>query len=204
MNWQLSGEYFENCNCDVVCPCLFSPAPQMTARPTQGACEVAFAFHVDRGSYGDTSIAGLNAALAIRSPGVMSEGNWSVAAYVDERADDRQREALQAIFTGAAGGPIANLAPLIGNVLGVKSVPIAWNQEGLRRSVEIPGIARIAVRAIPSGVPGSEIWASNASPFAPAVSLAAGEDGSTFVDYGMRWDTTGKNAHYAPINWSNS
>ena len=157
MNWQLSGEYFENCNCDVVCPCLFSPAPQMTAQPTQGACEVAFAFHVDRGGYGDTSIAGLNVALAIRSPGVMSEGNWSVAAYIDQRADERQREALQAIFTGAAGGPIANLAPLIENVLGVKSVPIIWNQEGMRRSVEIPGIARIAVRAIPSGVPDSEI-----------------------------------------------
>ncbi|MHB8376270.1 MAG: DUF1326 domain-containing protein [Dehalococcoidia bacterium] len=204
MNWQLSGEYFENCNCDVVCPCLFSPAPQMTTRPTQGACEVAFAFHVDRGGYGDTSIAGLNAALAIRSPGVMSEGNWSVAAYIDERADERQREALQAIFTGAAGGPIANLAPLIAKVLGVKSVPIAWNQEGMRRSVEIPGIARIAIRAIPSGAPDSEIWASNASPFAPTVSLAVGEDASTFTDYGMRWDNSGKNGHYAPINWSNS
>jgi hypothetical protein len=46
-SWQFTGDYFENCNCDVVCPCLFSPNPQMTSLPTQGACEVGLAFHIE-------------------------------------------------------------------------------------------------------------------------------------------------------------
>ncbi len=201
--WQLTGDYFENCNCDVVCPCLFSPGPQLSAKPTAGACEVAFGFHLDRASYGDTRLDGLNVAMIARTPGPMGEGNWSVALYLDERADERQREALQAIFTGAAGGPIANLAPLISTVLGVKTAAIAWRKEGKQRSVEIPGVMRVGVHAAPGLNPAEEIWASNAHPFAGQVAMAVGDDGSTWADYGMRWDNSGKNGHYAAINWSN-
>src|SRR6266852_6079543 len=91
--WQIAGDYFENCNCDVVCPCLFSPAPPMTSKPTAGACEVAFGFHIERGNHGDTTLDSLNAAIIVRTPGPMAEGNWSVALYLDERADEQQREA---------------------------------------------------------------------------------------------------------------
>lgn len=201
--WRIEGDYFENCNCDVVCPCLFSPGPPMTAQPTAGACEVPLAFHIERGSYGDVSLDGLNAVVALRTPGVMGAGNASVALYLDERADERQREALQAIFSGAAGGPPAALAPLITTVLGVKTVPIHWHKEGKRRAVEIPGVASLAVRAVPSMNPDEEIWASNAHPLAmERLAMAVGDAGSTFADYGMRWDNAGKNAHYAPIRWS--
>jgi len=137
--WQLSGDYFENCNCDVVCPCLVSRSPPLTAKPTQGECDVAIAFHIDRGSYGQLSLDGLNVVVAVHTPGPMAEGNWSVAAYIDERADDKQTEALGAIFTGAAGGPMATFAPLIGKNLGVRKVPITYRIEGKRRSAEIPG-----------------------------------------------------------------
>ena len=202
--WQLAGDYFENCNCDVVCPCLFSPSPQFSAKPTAGACEVAFAFHLERGSFGDVRLDGLNVAMIARTPGPMGEGNWSVALYLDERADERQREALQAIFTGTAGGPMANLAPLISTVLGVKMAPIAWHKEGKRRAVEIPGVMHMAVHAAAGVNPDEEIWASNAHPFATQVAMAVGDDGSTWADYGMRWDNSGKNGHYAAINWSSS
>lgn len=201
--WQFTGDYFENCNCDVVCPCLFSPKPQLTARPTQGACEVGFGFHIDRGRFGDTTLDGLNVGAIARTPGPMGEGNWSVGLYLDERADEGQQQALQAIFTGAAGGVMSNLAPLIGTMLGVRTVPITFTKDGKRRSLEIPGIARLAVHAAP-GLGGAEIWASNAHPFAPqGVSLAVGDEGSTWEDHGMRWDNSGRNAHYAPISWSN-
>jgi hypothetical protein len=201
-SWQLTGDYFENCNCDFICPCLFSAKPQMLSAPTRGACEVALAFHVDSGKYGDVPLDGLNAVVAIRTPGAMAEGNWSAAVYLDDRADDKQRDALQTIFTGAGGGPIGAVAPLISNVLGVKSAGIKFQKDGQRRSVEIPGVMSMAINAIPSGAPGTEIWASNASPFAASVSLAVGEASSTWQDYGMRWDNSGKNGHYAPISWS--
>lgn len=203
--WRFTGDYFENCNCSLVCPCEVSPMPQLTAQPTEGACEVAVAFHVDHGSYGDVSLDGLNAALMARSPGPMADGGWSVAVYVDERADARQREALQAIFTGSSGGPLAGLAPLISQVLGVTSAPITFVKDGKHRSLEIPGKAHLAIHAIPSGAPDEEIWAKNANPFSPAgVALAIGDAGSTWEDYGLRWDNSGKNAHYAPITWSNA
>jgi len=200
--WQLKGDYFENCNCDVVCPCLFSPLPQLTAMPTQGACEVALAFHIDNGKYDNVTLDGLNAVVAVRTPGAMGEGNWSAAVYLDERADDGQRAALQAIFTGAAGGPVGAIAPLIANVLGVKSAPITFKKDGMRRSVNIPSVMSMEVQAVPSGVPGEEIWASNASPFASSVSLAVGGGSSTWSNYGMTWNNSGKNGHYAPISWS--
>jgi hypothetical protein len=202
--WQFTGEYFENCNCDVVCPCLISPKPFMTSAPTQGVCEVGLGFHINQGRFGDTALDGLNVGVIARTPGPMAEGNWSVGLYLDERADAPQRDALQAIFTGAAGGVMSNLAPLIGNVLGVKIVPITWNKEGKSRTLEIPGIAHLAVHAAPS-LGDTEIWATNAHPFAPGgVSFAVGDSGSTWEDYGMNWDNSGKNGHYAPVSWSNS
>jgi hypothetical protein len=202
--WQIRGEYFENCNCDVVCPCLFSAKEPMTSTPTEGACEVGFGFHIDDGNFGDLSLDGLNVGLIARTPGPMADGNWQVALYLDDQADDGQREALQAIFTGSAGGVMANLAPLIGEVLGVRSAAIRWRKEGRERSVEVDDVMKMAVHAAPSINPDGEIWATNAHPFAPEkVAMAIGDANSTYADYGMRWDNSGKNAHYAPINWSN-
>ena len=124
--WNLSGDYFENCNCNVVCPCLVSPSAPLTARPSQGVCDVALVFHIDKGSYEKVSLDGLNVAVVGHTPGAMGEGNWTIAAYIDERADEQQTEALGAIFSGAEGGPMAAFAPLIGNHLGVKKVAIKY------------------------------------------------------------------------------
>jgi hypothetical protein len=202
--WQITGDYFENCNCTVVCPCTISPNQPLTSRPTEGACEVALAFHITSGSYGNVTLDGLNVVMIARSPGPMGEGNWSAALYLDERANEQQRQALEAIFTGSAGGILGGLAPLISTVLGVKTVPITFHIEGKRRSVEIPNIMHMAVHPLPSLVdPDNEIWVLNAVPFAPQVSLAVGDQNSTFTDYSMRWDNSGKNGHYASINWSN-
>jgi hypothetical protein len=202
--WQLSGDYFENCNCDVVCPCLASAAAPLTARPTRGACDVVLVFHIDQGAYDGLSLDGLNVALAAHAPGPMGEGNWSVAAYLDERADDQQSAALGAIFTGAEGGPMAAFAPLIAIHLGVKKVPIRYTVQGKERSVEIPGIMQMAVEPAPTLHPSGESWTAIGHPVAPdRLALAVGRSGSTFADYGMRWDNSGRNGHYAPISWSN-
>ena len=148
MAWQITGDYFENCNCDVVCPCLFSPNPPLTSQPTAGACEVAFGFHIDQGKHDATPLDGLNVALIARTPGPMAQGNWSVALYLDERANEQQSQGLQAIFTGADGGPMSILAPLISTVLGAKAVPINFQKVGKRRSVEIPNIMQLAVTTL--------------------------------------------------------
>src|SRR5438552_1648959 len=101
--WQLTGDYFENCNCNVVCPCLASPAAPLTSRPSEGACDVALVFHVDQGKYGGLALDGLNIAVVAHAPGPMAEGNWSVAAYIDERADEQQTAALGAPAASGKG-----------------------------------------------------------------------------------------------------
>ena len=203
--WSISGEYFENCSCTVACPCIFSEKAPLTSEPTEGVCDVAFAFHIDSGSFGDLSLDGLNVGLAAHIPGVMIEGNWKVALYVDERADDAQSQALQAIFSGAAGGTMGAFVPLIGEVLGVQAVPINYTVDGKRRSVEIPDIMSVAVRPILSAMGDVEMIAVNAHPFAPdGVVMAVGEPGSHWADYGIQWDNSGRNGHYAPIRWSNA
>src|ERR1700756_5276402 len=111
--WEISGDYFENCNCSVVCPCLVSKSAPFTSSPTEGVCDVALLFHIDKGSYESTTLDNLNVALGVHTPGPMADGNWSVAAYIDERANDKQTEALGAIFTGAAGGPRGDVPPFV-------------------------------------------------------------------------------------------
>jgi len=204
VQWHLSGDYFENCSCTVVCPCLVSTAAPLTSRPTEGVCNVPLIVHIDSGRYGSTPLDGLNVMVAVHTPGRMADGNWSVAAYIDERADDKQTEALGAIFTGAAGGPMAAFAPLIGKNLGVRKVPITYRIEGKKRSAEIPGVLKMSVDPLPTAHPSGEMWVNAGHPFAPEkLALAAGAAGNTFTDHGMRWDNSGKNGHYAPIRWSN-
>jgi hypothetical protein len=202
--WRLSGDYFENCNCEVVCPCLVSRAAPLTAKPSRGECDVAIAFHIDAGSYGRVSLDGLNVAVVVHTPGPMADGNWTLGAYIDERANDEQTAALGAIFGGAEGGPMAAFAPLVGTNLGVKKVPIKYAINGNARSAEIPGVMNMRVEPLPSMHPSGEIWAAMGHPIAPdRLALGVGGAGSTFTDHGMRWDNSGRNGHYAPINWSN-
>jgi hypothetical protein len=74
-SWHFSGDYFENCNCSVVCPCFVSKAAPLTSRPTEGVCDVALIFHIESGSYDRTTLDGLNVAVAVHTPGPMGEGN---------------------------------------------------------------------------------------------------------------------------------
>jgi hypothetical protein len=202
--WSLAGDYFETCNCNVLCPCLISTSSPMTARPTEGDCHVALFFHINRGAYGAVKLDGLNLVVCASSDGPMGQGNWTGATYVDERADDGQMEALGTIFSGATGGPMAAFAPLFSKSLGVKKAPITFKIDGKVRSGEIPGVLSMAVEPLPTLAEGGEIWAETGHPVNPKkLALATGRPGSTYADYGLKWDNSGRNGHYAAINWSN-
>jgi hypothetical protein len=202
--WQISGEYFENCNCAVVCPCLVSTKAPLTSQPTDGDCHVAMVFHINHGKYGEVALDGLNVALIAKSDGPMANGNMTGAAYIDERAGDKQTEALGAIFTGTVGGPMAAFAPLFGSNLGMKKARISFDMGERRRSGVVSCVLSMAVHALPSMTESGEIWAATGHPCNPErLAFAVGEDRSTFDDHGMHWDNSGRNGHYAPINWSN-
>ena len=100
--WKISGDYFEACSCDSVCPC---PTSGLAARPTQGYCDAGLVLHVERGSYGPATLDGLSFAVLLHTPGPMIAGNWTVGLIVDDKATPEQREALTAIGSGQGGGP---------------------------------------------------------------------------------------------------
>ena len=106
--WKISGDYFEACSCDSVCPC---PTSGLAARPTQAYCDAGLVFHVERGSYGPTTLDGLSFAVLLHTPGPMIAGNWTVGLIVDDKATPEQREALTAIGSGQGGGPMAAVGP---------------------------------------------------------------------------------------------
>src|SRR5260370_10014237 len=114
-----------------------------------GDCTVLLAWHIDQGRFGEIDLDGLNAALAANSPGHMLEGKWKVALYVDERANQSQQDALTQIFSGQAGRHLAALAPLIGEVLGVKAAPIEYRSEGKRRSLRLGDVADAEIEGLP-------------------------------------------------------
>ena len=203
--WSISGEYFENCSCTVACPCMFSGNAPFTSQPTEGACEVTFAFHIDRGTFGNLTLDGLNLGMVARTPGPMIEGNWQVALYVDERADEAQGQAMQAIFPAPPAERWARL-PRSSARFWAPQRADSLHLEGKRRAVEIPDIMTVAVHPIPSAMgEDAEMVAVNAHPFAPdGVVMAVGDPGISWSDYGMHWDNSGRNGHYAPIRWSNA
>ena len=96
----------------------------MTARPTKGSCTFAMALRIDRGVSGAVELDGLSFIFVGFTPGPMGEGNWSAGLVIDERASDQQRDAIAAIASGAAGGPMAPLSGLIGTFLGIERAPI--------------------------------------------------------------------------------
>jgi hypothetical protein len=192
--WSLTGNYFEACNCDVACPCVF------TSPPTEGKCTVLLAWHIDRGKYGDTSLDGLNVALAAYSPGHMLKVKWDVALYLDEKATAKQREALTSIYAGKVGGEPAALVPFIGKVLGVKPVRIEYNSKGKERNMRIPGIADMEVAAM-EGAGGNEIVLEKI-PFTAVPNqrtVVAKSKKLSYHDHGMDWNVSEKNGFYSPF-----
>jgi hypothetical protein len=133
MSWNLELSYFESCSCDVVCPCTASFA----LPATRERCRVTLVFHVNRGEVEGIDVSGLNVAVVADTPQVMSEGNWRLGLFIDEAASEEQAEKLGAVFSGALGGPMAALGPLVGEVLGIERAPIEVRLDGLRHSVRI-------------------------------------------------------------------
>jgi hypothetical protein len=203
MAWRMKGDYFENCNCDVHCPCM---ASGLQARPTNGHCDVVFAVHIEQGNYDDVSLDGLNWILALTTPAEMYKGNATAALYVDQRASAEQAQALVTIASGQAGGVpklVGELIPIT-KFLGVKQVPIEFHKDGLTRSVVAHGIADIAIEAYRGADGEGPVTIGNVRhPFAQNNTLTLGmATRSRFKDYEFSWDNTGKNAHYSAFEWS--
>lgn len=200
--WKITGQYMETCNCAFLCPCIIS---NLTARPTEGDCKAAVTLHIDKGTKDGVTLDGLSFVIMMHSPGAMGEGNMTVGLIVDASASDQQLEAISAIATGAAGGPMAALAPLVGKIAGVERQPIRFEADGLNRSVKAGRLVDQACEGIASGVaPDEAICIDNTvHPANSRLSLAKAKR-SIFHVFGIDWeDATGtRNGHFAPFSWA--
>jgi hypothetical protein len=149
MSWSLRGNYVETCSCELMCPCNTS----LDHGATYEFCRVTLVFKIREGSAGDTDISGRKVALIADTPKVMTEGNWRVGVFIDDAATDEQFDKLVQIFSGQLGGPMAGLAPLIGEMLGVERAAIEVDDEGLRHSVRVGEVIDFEIEDIvPFGV----------------------------------------------------
>lgn len=197
--WRIEGEYFESCNCELLCPCLLSSAQ---ARPTEGHCDVVLGIHIKQGNYGTVDISGLNAAQALTTPGAMAKGNGTLAVYVDSRANDAQRAALEAIFTGAAGGPPSLFGPMISKKLPTKTAQIDFKSDGKTWRLSIPNVTEVTVEGI-TGAGNQNVWFDNVGhPFSKRLAAAKGTS-SHYKDHSLSFDNSGRNGHFSAISWSN-
>ncbi len=133
MAWNLKGSYAETCSCDLMCPCNLS----FDHGATYDFCRATLVFNIRSGDVEGTDVSGLKTCVIIDTPKVMTDGNWRVGMFVDESASDEQFDKLTAVFGGQLGGPMAGIAPLVGEMLGVERAPIEFVDDGLRHSVRI-------------------------------------------------------------------
>jgi hypothetical protein len=200
-SWQIEGQYMETCSCNYLCPCAPS---NLTARPTEGDCKAALAMRIDKGEKDGVRLDGLSFIVTLHSPKAMAEGNITVGLIVDERASEKQVDAINAIATGAAGGPMAALGPLVGRVAGVEKRPISFAADGMKFAVKAGDLIDQACEGIAGAArPGEPIYLDNtAHPVNARLALAKATR-SIYTAFGMKWKDTSatRNGHFAPFSW---
>jgi len=197
--WKLEGDYFEACNCDTVCPCVF------LGDPDQGECDVIVAWHIQTGHFDKTPLDGLSVVAVFHAPGNMFTGpKWNAALYLDEKASKEQADALGKIYSGQAGGFFSVVAGLIGELAGIRSVPIKFEMDGKKRRLHVPSAIELSIEGIDGADKDKATTISNA-PMLVAPGFAAVVSKSTknsYNDHGMKWDNSGKNGFYSRFAYS--
>ena len=200
--WHITGDWFDTCNCSIPCPCTFAQPP------TTGICEGNMAWNVRQGNYGDVRLDGLNVIALGVFKGNIWEGQTkaTMALFLDERANERQREALQMIFGGRVGGWPGTFASFIGEVRGMEFAHIDFHVDNDLASwhAEIPGKVTSRGEAIggPTTPPGKRVQVHNAGgcETGPGSIATYGKAVTHQADaYGFKWNLTGRSSKHIGI-----
>jgi hypothetical protein len=199
VSWRLSGTYFENCNCNVTCPCAISG---FSVPGDNERCIVLLAFHVDSGDIDGVDVSGLSYAVLADAPGMMAEGNWRVGLLMDAAASPEQAEAFAAVASGRRGGAPVGFNPFIGELLGLESVAIEYRDDGPRHSVRIGDLADVEIEDfVPSGASEPTRITGISHPVSSTFT-AARATRSKVRAFGIELDAVGKNGQAAPLSWN--
>jgi hypothetical protein len=203
--WHIAGHWFDTCKCSIPCPCTFAQPP------TTGDCEGILAWHIRKGNYGDVPLDGLSVMALTAFAGNIWEGNTkaSMAIFIDERADELQRDALQMIFGGRVGGWPAIFANFIGEVRGMEFARIDFHVDDDLASwrAEIPGKLLSSAEALggPTTPPGKRVQVHNAGgcETGPGGVATYGKATADRADaFGFKWDRSGRSSKHIGFDWS--
>ena len=204
-NWKVNGDWFDVCKCNVPCPCTFAQAP------SYGDCDGVLAYHIKSGNYGPVQLDGLNVlALGYFKGNIWAgETKATISIFFDEKADEQQRDALNMIFSGKAGGFMAEFAKLIAEVRGVEYAPIKFEvaDDLSHWSAEVPGkvVAKAEALTGPMTPPGKRVQTLNApgSETGPGTVATWGRAITNEVDaLGFKWEWNGRSSKHIPFDWS--
>ena len=200
--WNIKGRYMETCNCTFMCPCI---GTNLTARPTEGDCKAAIAMQIEKGEKDGVTLDGISFIVLLYSPGAMADGDIKLGLIVDDKANEAQTDAIGAIATGAAGGPMAALGPLVGEVAGIEKRPITFEVDGMNYAVKAGELIDQAITGVASAsAEGEPIYLENTChPVSPRLALANATR-SSFHAFGIDWDDSSgtRNGHFAPFAWN--
>ena len=196
--WEIRGELILNCNCTVFCPCVVSLGRHP---PTEGYCQAWAGVRIDEGMYGDTDLGGLNVGLLLEIPGLMARGNWTAAAFVDDRASAAAHDGLVQIFSGRARGTTGLFGMLVSEFLGAEAAPVTYETEGRTRRLTVG--RKIAGEVVPvrGADPEADIVVRNTEYWmGPDITVATATRGRVRT-FGRVWDFDGRSAEICPIDW---
>jgi hypothetical protein len=197
--WTIDGELILNCSCQVFCPCVVSLGQHA---PTEGYCQTWAGVRIDGGQSGSVDLSGLNVGLLIDIPGNMARGNWSLAAFIDERASDDAYDRLVEIFSGRARGTTGLFSILVSQFLGAERAPVAFETEGARRRLTVGKKIQGEVEPIEGAAGDGGVRIVNTSYWiGPEVIVARATKGRVRA-FGRVWDFGGRSAEICSIAWS--
>jgi len=195
-DWELTGTVLVGCNCDYGCPCNFN------APPTNGDCEGGWVWNIEKGRYGDVVLDGLTLAVFADWPKAIHDGGGKAIAVYDDRADDRQREALEKLLRGGEGGPWGIFINTY-ELLDVTAAPVEFNRDGPNSGYTLGDVAELQLEPIKNPVTGAEIEAGVVLP--SGLVFKEGWCGASTVfrvNGAVAYDHSGKQAEYAFFSYS--
>lgn len=199
-DWRINGDYVEACNCDAICQCI-------AMQPPDGdVCTASFLFHIRDGQYGETDLSGLSVGLLVSTAeGVMFDPDtgWDVVLLMDETADTEQRDALDAIYFGRAGGIFAPVAEAHVKAADTETVPIEFSRDGGDFSVQIEDI--LVVETSTAQGFNEEIGRISPHPLTADHEMSTGVSSQATVSYNdeFSWDVSGNNSYLGDFKLAN-
>ncbi|MGH2772893.1 MAG: DUF1326 domain-containing protein [Actinomycetota bacterium] len=202
--WYLRGDWFDVCKCNIPCPCYFAQTP------TTGDCEGVLAWNIREGRFGDVVLDGFSVIALASFVGNIwgGETKANMGIFIDERADPAQREALQTIFGGQAGGWPGGFAEMIGDMRGIEFAPIEFEvSEDLQSwSASIPGKVESRAEALVGPTSGGKLVQVHNPPGSEVGPGAVATQGVAVMDkadgFNFKWERSGQSSKHMTFDWS--